>query len=126
MWASITEMAFWPEHYDGVRGNFENFVGPMHQQLIGHGLVAFYFMASKEEGKGVGIAIWDDEQKMLAVEGAHTLAEAIAADTDYSRIRSDRLKAINATITALERFPVIGAVTPSFAAGLSLLGAAEE
>jgi hypothetical protein len=116
MRAGITRAHVPVDRVDELERQMREELVPHHESLTGEGLEFFVALLNRETGEGVGLAIWEDPQKLRAVEGVHPREAAAAirspaqAPTDYTKKRAQLVNEVGAAINASDWYEVIGTV----------------
>jgi hypothetical protein len=112
--AGITRMNFPPARADDVVRNIQQDIIPYHRQFRGQGLRRALFLVNRETGEAVGIAVWDDRNKLREVERRHgrdapaEIRDPARAPTDYTKKRAEAIQNVGGAIASADWYEVVG------------------
>jgi len=115
--ASITRAQFPKNRADDVIAQFQNEVVPTFNQLKQQGNVKqAFFVIDRDGGEAIGIAIYDNEAKLKAVEGKRSreapndVKDPNRAPTAFAKKRAKDVRDSGANMEKSEWYEVIGEV----------------
>jgi hypothetical protein len=115
--ASITRAQFPKNRADDVIAQFRNEVVPTFNQLKQQGDVKqAFFVIDRDGGEAIGIAIYDNEAKLKAVEGKRSseapndVKDPNRAPTAFAKKRAKDVRDSGANMEKSEWYEVIGEV----------------
>ncbi len=119
MYAGITIMHYPPKRTDDVYNHIKGVLVPSHAKLKSQGLHDALFVVNRESCQGIGIAIWDDPEKLQQIEQgtsremARAMRDSATAPTDYTRLRAQWVEDLGGGIVSTDWYEVVGNATYS-------------
>jgi hypothetical protein len=116
MRAGITRAHVPTDRVEDLERHMTDTLVPYHESLTGEGLEFFVALLNRETGEGIGLAIWEDAQKLKAVEGvapreaARAIRSPDEAPTEYTKRRAQYVNEVGGAINASDWYEVIGTV----------------
>jgi hypothetical protein len=115
-YAGVTIMHYPPKRTDDVYRHIREVLAPHHQQMQSEGLKDSLFLVNPESCQGIGIAIWDDPNKLREIEQgtsremARAMRDSETAPTDYTRMRAAWVEELGGGIVSTDWYEVVGRV----------------
>jgi hypothetical protein len=113
MHAGITRVSFPPNQADKVIADLKGRVADEHKKLKSQGLRDAIFVINREAGEAIGIAIWDDRNKLQDVEKHTTRSNPDAvrdpnrAPSEYNKIRAQAVRDEKGSIESSDWYEVV-------------------
>src|SRR5205823_4693864 len=112
-------MHYPPMRTDDVYRHIREVLVPHHAQMQSQGLKDALFLVNPESCQGIGIAIWDDPNKLKEIEQgtsrdmARAMRDPGQAPTDYTRLRAQWVADLGGGIVSTDWYNVVGRVASS-------------
>jgi len=117
-YAGLTIMQYPPKRTNDVYKHIQDVLVPFHTALQPKGLSDALFLVNPETCQGIGIAIWEQPQTLVQIEGGNSRQMALqmrdpsSAPTDYTQKRAEWVEDLGGGITSTDWYEVIGRVPP--------------
>lgn len=114
--AGVTRVRFPPEKADEVIKDIQGRIIEAHKKLKNQGLRDAFFLVNREAGEAIGVALWDDKDKLKKTEGK-TLREDPSgvkdpnkAPTDFAKLRAKAIQEEGASMENSDWYELVARV----------------
>jgi len=122
-YAGITIMHYPARRTEDVYRHIREVLAPHHQQMQAQGLKDSLFLVNPESCQGIGIAIWDDPEKLREIEQgtsremARAMRDSETAPTEYTKLRAAWVEELGGGIVSTDWYEVVGRISSSSRTG---------
>lgn len=113
MHAGVTRVRFAPDAADKVIQDIQTRIVDAHKKLRNEGCRDAFFLVNRQTGEAIGVALWDDHEKLRKVEGKTTredpsgVRDPKRAETEFARLRAQAIQEEGATMENTEWYEVV-------------------
>lgn len=113
MHAGVTRVRFAPEDYDRVVQDIQTRIVDAHKKLRRDGCRDAFFLVNRDAGEAIGVALWDDREKLKKTEGKTSredpsgVRDPKRADTDFAKLRAQAIQEEGATLENTDWYEVV-------------------
>lgn len=113
MHAGVTRVRFAPQDADKVIQDIQTRIVDAHKKLRNEGCRDAFFLVNREAGEAIGVALWDDKEKLRKVEGKTSredpsgVRDPKRASTDFAKLRAQAVQEEGATMENTDWYEVV-------------------
>jgi hypothetical protein len=113
MHAGVTRVRFAPGDADKVVHDLQTRIVDAHKKLRSEGMKDAFFLVNRESGEAIGVALWDDKEKLRKVEGKNSredpsgVRDPKRANTDFAKLRAQAVQDEGATLENTDWYEVV-------------------